>query len=177
MSVAANNIAAEASGAPGAAASYSASAADIVDGAVAASCSPASGSIFPLGATTVTCSATDAHGNSSTKTFTVTVVDTTPPGSTAPTNIVKEAAGPGRAAASDERGREQHCRRSVRRAWRGGELQRLGCGHRRWRGGRHLQPRVRLDLPAWPDHGDLQRHRRARELVDQDVHGDGRGHD
>ncbi|WP_371321789.1 HYR domain-containing protein, partial [Vibrio parahaemolyticus] len=34
---------------------------------------PASGSTFPLGTTTVNCSATDNHGNTSTCSFTVTV--------------------------------------------------------------------------------------------------------
>ena len=44
------------------------------------SCAPASGSSFPLGATTVTCNATDAAGNAaSPKSFTVTVADTTAP--------------------------------------------------------------------------------------------------
>ncbi len=42
-------------------------------------CTPASGSIFPLGTTTVTCVATDAAGNIVNGRFTVTVVDTTPP--------------------------------------------------------------------------------------------------
>lgn len=42
-------------------------------------CDPPSGSTFPLATTTVTCTATDASDNSSTCTFTVTVVDTTPP--------------------------------------------------------------------------------------------------
>jgi len=42
-------------------------------------CDPPSGSTFPLGATTVTCTATDNSGNTSQCTFTVTVVDTTPP--------------------------------------------------------------------------------------------------
>src|ERR1041384_1613203 len=36
-------------------------------------CSPASGSIFPVGTTSVTCTATDAHGNTATCSFTVTV--------------------------------------------------------------------------------------------------------
>jgi hypothetical protein len=36
-------------------------------------CTPASGSTFPLGATTVTCSATDTAGNTGSSTFTVTV--------------------------------------------------------------------------------------------------------
>lgn len=43
-------------------------------------CTPASASIFPLGTTTVSCTATDAAGNTSpTGTFAVTVRDTTPP--------------------------------------------------------------------------------------------------
>jgi hypothetical protein len=40
---------------------------------------PPSGSVFPLGATTVTVTATDAGGRQTAATFTVTVVDTTPP--------------------------------------------------------------------------------------------------
>ena len=43
------------------------------------SCAPASGSLFPLGPTTVTCTATDTAGNTSSVTFTVDVVDLTPP--------------------------------------------------------------------------------------------------
>ncbi|MFL6278986.1 MAG: HYR domain-containing protein [Vicinamibacterales bacterium] len=43
-------------------------------GVSSVSCSPASGSTFPLGSTTVTCTARDASGNTSAKTFTVTVV-------------------------------------------------------------------------------------------------------
>ena len=43
-------------------------------------CSPASGSSFPFGVTTVTCDATDAAGNAADPvTFTVTVSDNTPP--------------------------------------------------------------------------------------------------
>ena len=52
-----------------------ASATDLVDGALPAPCSPASGSLFPLGATTVTCSATDAAGNAGSAAFSVTVQD------------------------------------------------------------------------------------------------------
>jgi hypothetical protein len=40
---------------------------------VTVGCSPPSGTCFPLGATTVTCTATDASGNSATCSFTVTV--------------------------------------------------------------------------------------------------------
>jgi hypothetical protein len=46
---------------------------DLVDGSVAVISSPASGSTFPIGTRTVNCTATDAHGNSSSASFTVTV--------------------------------------------------------------------------------------------------------
>lgn len=72
---------AEATSAAGAIVNYTApSATDAVDPAVAVTCVPASGSQFALGDTTVTCNATDAAGNAATATtFTVHVVDTTPP--------------------------------------------------------------------------------------------------
>ena len=64
-------------------------------------CDKASGETFPLGTTTVTCSATDAAGNTSTGTFDVTVQDTTPPDiSGMPSNITKEATDPSGATAS-----------------------------------------------------------------------------
>ena len=53
---------------------------DNVDGPIATSCTPVSGSVFPIGATTVTCSATDAHHNTGTASFTVTVTDSGPAG-------------------------------------------------------------------------------------------------
>jgi len=73
------NITAEATSAAGANVFYTATAVDDVDGQVSANCSPASGSVFPLGTTTVQCSASDVAGNTATGSFTVTVVDTTPP--------------------------------------------------------------------------------------------------
>lgn len=94
------NLTAEATGPGGAAVTYSASATDAVDGAVAVSCAPASGSTFPLGTTTVTCSASDAHHNSASSSFTVTVVDTTAPALTLPSPMSVEATGPSGAAAS-----------------------------------------------------------------------------
>jgi hypothetical protein len=67
------DIVTTATSAAGAPVGYTASAEDLVDGAVTPSCSPASGSTFAPGTTTVTCTATDAHGNTATGTFTVTV--------------------------------------------------------------------------------------------------------
>ena len=60
------------------------STADIVDGSGSASCSPASGSFFPVGSTLVTCSATDAHGNSA-QPVTFSVQVTYQPGAVTPT--------------------------------------------------------------------------------------------
>ncbi len=88
-------ITAEATGPLGAVVTYTASATDIVDGSVAVSCSPASGSIFPIATTTVTCSATDAHNNTGYGSFSVIVEDTTPPTLSLPTDITAEATGPG----------------------------------------------------------------------------------
>jgi len=59
--------------AAGATVTYTVAAADNSPG-VTVSCSPASGTVFPPGTTTVTCTATDAAGNQSVCTFTVTVV-------------------------------------------------------------------------------------------------------
>lgn len=47
---------------------------DAVDGPVPATCDHTSGAVFPVGITTVQCSATDSHGNTSADSFTVTVV-------------------------------------------------------------------------------------------------------
>lgn len=68
----------DATGAAGAVVTYSATATDVVDGARTASCVPASGSTFPRGMTTVTCSATDSRGNARTGSFVITVKDATP---------------------------------------------------------------------------------------------------
>ncbi|PER22687.1 MULTISPECIES: HYR domain-containing protein [Bacillus] len=53
------------------------------------SCSPASGSLFPVGETTVTCTATDICGGTGECSFTVTVNDTEPPKIQCPNNITK----------------------------------------------------------------------------------------
>jgi hypothetical protein len=68
-----------AQGPKGAAVVFATSAVDVADGSVPVTCSPASGTVFLVGATTVRCSAQDSHGNMATKSFTVLVVDKTPP--------------------------------------------------------------------------------------------------
>jgi hypothetical protein len=94
------DIAVEATSASGASASYAASATDVVDPAPVVACAPASGSTFPLGTTTVTCTATDATGNQSTGSFDVVVSDTSGPGLVLPGTINTEATGPSGAAVS-----------------------------------------------------------------------------
>ncbi|MEN3310051.1 MAG: hypothetical protein V7603_6253 [Micromonosporaceae bacterium] len=69
----------EATGPAGAVVSYPATAHDNVDGDLTPSCAPPSGGTFPIGATTVTCTATDSSGNTGTDRATMRVVDTTPP--------------------------------------------------------------------------------------------------
>lgn len=69
----------DATSAAGAIVTWTASATDAVDGAVNVTCSAASGSLFALGTTTVTCTARDAAGNIASGSFNVTVRDTTAP--------------------------------------------------------------------------------------------------
>ena len=88
-----NNITEEATGPNGAPVNFTVTSSDLVDGSVAVSCSPDSGT-FALGTTTVNCSATDKAGNKSEGSFNVTVKDTTAPKLTLPDNITEEATGP-----------------------------------------------------------------------------------
>jgi hypothetical protein len=89
-----DGIVLEATSPSGAGAQFDASAIDVVDGSVAPTCIPASGSLFALGVTRVTCSAADAAGNVGVAGFEVAVRDTTPPVVTVPDDIVLEASGP-----------------------------------------------------------------------------------
>jgi hypothetical protein len=89
----------EATSAAGAAATFSASATDAV-GVTSLTYSAASGSTFPLGTTTVTVTAKDAAGNTSTGSFTIPVKDTTAPALTVPANVVAEATSASGAAVS-----------------------------------------------------------------------------
>jgi hypothetical protein len=66
-------ITADATSQAGAVVTYSVTATDPDDAVASVVCSPTSGSTFPIGTTTVTCKATDTHGNSSNATFTVHV--------------------------------------------------------------------------------------------------------
>ncbi len=63
------------------------SASDNCSGVGAVTCSPASGSTFPKGTTTVTCSVTDASDNNGSCSFTVTINDTQPPQITCPASV------------------------------------------------------------------------------------------
>jgi hypothetical protein len=63
----------------GATVTFAVSAPDAVDGDVPVRCSAASGSVFKVGTTTVSCSARDAAGNVASGSFKVTVRDTQPP--------------------------------------------------------------------------------------------------
>jgi large repetitive protein len=71
----------EATGPDGATVTYTAPKwTDLVSGTGDAACTPASGSTFGLGTTTVTCNAEDEAGNNAAPvTFTVEVIDSTPP--------------------------------------------------------------------------------------------------
>jgi len=96
----------EATSAEGAEVAVAPSAATDLCGAVSLSVSPTL-SVFPLGTTVLTFTATDEQGNTSTVTRTIEIIDTTPPVLSAPADLVAEAAGvlspldPGTATATD----------------------------------------------------------------------------
>ncbi len=85
----------ECTGSGGTAVTFSPSVTDVCDPSPAVVCTPPSGSAFPVGTTTVTCTASDASGNTSMCTFDVTVEDTTPPVLTCPGSQVVDCAGSG----------------------------------------------------------------------------------
>jgi Ca2+-binding RTX toxin-like protein len=89
-----SHVTVEATGADGAVVTFVASARDAVSGEVAVVLSAASGSTFPLGATTVTARATDGVGNVGQGEFVVEVVDTTAPTLVLPGPLVVEATSP-----------------------------------------------------------------------------------
>ncbi len=67
------DITTKATTAAGATVTYVVTATDVVSGPATPVCVPASGTAFAIGTTTVTCTASDPRGNSTSKTFTVTV--------------------------------------------------------------------------------------------------------
>ena len=67
------NLAVDATSAAGATIHYTVSAVDNLDPAPVVTCAPTSGTTFPIGDTTVTCTATDASGNTATASFLVHV--------------------------------------------------------------------------------------------------------
>lgn len=69
----------EATTADGAIVTYTVTAVDDLDGPVPVLCNPESDGQFPMGTTTVQCSALDVSGNLATRSFTVTVRDSTAP--------------------------------------------------------------------------------------------------
>lgn len=64
---------------------------DSVGGDIAISCDPPSGSEFPIGQTIVKCTAKDAAGNTSTKSFTVSVEDSAPPALNVPKDLTADS--------------------------------------------------------------------------------------
>ncbi len=77
----------QATGSNGAVAYFVVSGSSNVDGTLNPVCTPPSGSVFPLGVTTVIASVTDNSGQVTTGTFAIKVVDTTPPVITVPADI------------------------------------------------------------------------------------------
>ena len=77
----------EAEGPNGRQITYSVTATDDVNGPVLVSCDTASGTDFAIGATTITCTASDFSGNLATKTATVSVGDSTEPDLTVPVDF------------------------------------------------------------------------------------------
>lgn len=86
------NVTVSSSNANGAVVNFdAATAADNVTASPTITYSKASGTLFPIGSTTVTVTATDSAGNASSGTFSVTVPDTTAPVLTLPSNVTVNA--------------------------------------------------------------------------------------
>ena len=69
----------------GASATFNPQAIDNIDELLTPTCNYTTGSVFPVGTTTVTCTATDAAGNTGIGTFAIIVTYTPPPDTTPPT--------------------------------------------------------------------------------------------
>lgn len=74
-----SDISVHATSASGAIVTYtSPNATDLVDGSLSTSCTPVSGSLFPIATTTVTCTVTDTNSNTANSTFDVGVYNNAP---------------------------------------------------------------------------------------------------
>ncbi|WP_240394197.1 HYR domain-containing protein [Desertimonas flava] len=89
-----DDLVVEATGAAGATVPFDATATDDVDPDPSVVCTPASGDLFPLGSTDVSCTATDNDDNATAGTFNVTVADSTAPTLDLPDDITVEASAP-----------------------------------------------------------------------------------
>jgi hypothetical protein len=87
-----DDITAEQATADGTAVEFACTASDICDADVDVVCDPPSGTVFPLGTTTVHCTAIDDSGNFAQSFFDVTVEDTTAPQLTVPADVTVEQA-------------------------------------------------------------------------------------
>ncbi len=91
-----NDIVAEAENSSGAVVTYpTPTVSDNCDPSPVVVCAPSSGSLFPLGDTIVSCTATDMSGNIASCSFTVSVVDTTAPDIECPADLIVECEGGG----------------------------------------------------------------------------------
>jgi HYR domain len=131
---------------------FSTSATDQVDGAVPITCTPSSGTSFPLGATLVTCSAVDRSGFAAIGEFLVTVLDSRPPALKLPRE--------------PDRGGHLQGRRA-------GALRRLGNRPGRRVGARHLHPDLGQHFPDRHHRGELLGNRRRRVRSDPRLHRSG----
>src|SRR6476620_3275713 len=90
-----SNKVVEATGKDGASVTYSVSATDLSGSSVAVNCDPPSKSAFPIGTTKVICSVNGGNNEPiQTKSFSITVRDTTPPDVLVPSDLILEATGP-----------------------------------------------------------------------------------
>jgi len=86
-----DQVAAEAQNSSGSVVNFSVTSKDDVDGPIKPVCTPASGSLFAIGTSVVTCQSTDAAGNASSASFNVMVSDSTAPQILVPPAIVTES--------------------------------------------------------------------------------------
>lgn len=84
------NITKPATSASGAAVTFAVTGNDVENGSLTATCSKASGSVFPIGVTTVSCTVKDSANVAATGSFTVTVTEVTTPGEMAGDGFVRD---------------------------------------------------------------------------------------